>query len=142
MLRTTVVSSLLVAALFATATPPAPAAASCAAGDVTISGATLQSVSADGSLSDVHVAVTVKNGGSALQPSNTLQSVATYQAGNKVGSKGIPPLRPGQVYTFVYSFQRAADAAPRSTRLIFRLVGDNAPGAMCVDAAQRIRLSV
>jgi len=138
MLRTTILSTMLVAATLG----PAHAAASCSPGDITITGATLQSISADGSLSDVHVAVTVKNGGSAQQPGNTLQSVATYQAGNKVGSKGIPPLRPGQAYTFVYTFQRAADAAPRSTTLIFRLVGDNAPGAMCIEAKQRVRVSV
>jgi hypothetical protein len=135
MLRT----ALFAAAFLATAVAPASAACT---GTVSITGATLQSVKPDGSLNDVNVAVTVKNAGSVKQSGNTLQSVEIFQAGLRSGTKGIPPLAPGQAYTFVYTFQRSSEAARGTTRLTFRLVGDNAAGAACVDPNRHYGLSV
>jgi hypothetical protein len=129
--------SFLTAALVCSALVPASAAQP---GQVAITSAALKSTSVSGAIRTVNVAVTVTNHGSAKEPSNVLQSVVTVQDGTKTGTKGIPPLAPGASYTFVYSFQRAVGARPGSTRLTFRLMGDNAPGAAWVDSSSRVRL--
>jgi hypothetical protein len=131
-----VLAALLVAAA------ALPAGAACRPGDVSIVSATPDGARSDGSLDDVRVTVVVRNEGGSVQSGNTLQSVDIYQAGSRVGAKGIPPLRPGQSYAFTYTFQRSPEAAPGTTQLLFRLVGDNPAGAACVNAAQRIRLNV
>ena len=90
----------------------------------------------------VNVAITVENVGTAKQPGNTLQSVEIYQSETKTGTKGIPPLRPGQSYTFVYSFARSSEAAARSTSLRLRFVVASPPGIECVTSNDKFRLNV
>ena len=127
MLRIALIATLA----FSAATSPA-LPATCPA-DVAIDSASLKSVVPNGAIDTVNVSVTVRNRGSAKQPGNTLQSVVIYQSQTKTGTKGIPPLAPGQKYTFVYSFQRSAEAAlarPDFASIWSSRVraGSNAPG--------------
>jgi hypothetical protein len=134
MLRTAVICALVVAAA-------APAGAACPA-DVAIVSASVKSIVPQGAINMINVAITVENVGTAKQPGNTLQSVVIYQSETKTGTKGIPPLRPGQSYTFVYSFARSSEAAPRSTALRLRLVVASPPGIECFSANDKFHLNV
>jgi hypothetical protein len=135
MLRSMLASVLLVAAA------AAPAAARCPA-DVAIVGASLKSIDAAGPIGKVNVAITVRNVGTARQPGNTLQSVQIFQGETKTGTKGIPPLRPGESYTFIYSFPRSVEAARHSTQLALRLVVASPPGIECVSSNDFFKLNV
>jgi len=46
--------------------------------------------------------ISVTNVGSQAQKASTLQSVDIALDGTKNGQKGVPPLRPGQTYSFNY----------------------------------------
>jgi hypothetical protein len=98
----------------------------------------------DGAHNRFSVKVTVTNKGTAGQPSNLLQTVDIVQDQTKVGAKGVPPLKPGQSYSFTYSFVRAFSAAPGTTHLIFRLHVDQPSGSSqdCNLADDRYRLNV
>lgn len=136
MLRIALIATLA----FSAATSPA-LPATCPA-DVAIDSASLKSVVPNGAIDTVNVSVTVRNRGSAKQPGNTLQSVVIYQSQTKTGTKGIPPLAPGQKYTFVYSFQRSAEAALGSTGLRFHLVVASPGGIECAGPDDTKSLSV
>ncbi|MBV9234029.1 MAG: hypothetical protein JO030_08300 [Candidatus Eremiobacteraeota bacterium] len=99
------------AAPAATCSGPNPAIVSAAVGNVTTSG----------TLNTYHITGTVTNLGSQGQPSRTLQFVDIYQYGNKLDSKAVPPLAPGQSYHFTYQWQRNVDARHGSTPLEFRI---------------------
>jgi hypothetical protein len=107
--------------LMAAVLAPLVASASPACADPAITSAT-SSIAAGGSLDVYDVAITVKNLGSAAQPSSLLQSVAVYQDAGKVGQMGISPLRPGASQTVHYRLERAVDARPGSTNLRMVLV--------------------
>jgi hypothetical protein len=64
---------------------------------------------------------TVVNAGSEGHASNVLQFVDIYENGDKLDSRGIPPLKPGQSYTFSYAVMRSADAGKGTGILSFRL---------------------
>ena len=69
-----------------------------------------------------HLSGVVQNVGKAKQASNVLQFVDIDLGGTgKVDSRGIPPLAPGQQYTFGYDFKRSSDAGAGSSRLHFKL---------------------
>lgn len=69
-----------------------------------------------------HLSGVVQNVGKAKQASNVLQFVDIDIGGTgKVDSRGIPPLAPGQKYTFGYDFKRSSDAGDGSSHLHFKL---------------------
>jgi len=132
----------VLAALLVTQAAAAPAAAACAGADPAITSAAALAPEKSGALNNVRVSITVRNLGSQAQPSNTLQSVEILQQGTKVGLKGVPPLAPGKAYTFVYTFQRSSEAAPRSTQLTLHLVVTQPAGADCDTSNDKYKLSV
>ncbi len=79
--------------------------------------------------------ITVRNVGTAAQPSSLLQSVAIYQDGTKVGQLGIRPLKPGASQTVHYRLERAAGARAGSTQLRFRLILSDPHGVPITDCS-------
>ena len=69
-----------------------------------------------------HLRGIVQNVGKAKQASNVLQFVDIDIGGTgKVDSRGVPPLAPGQKYTFGYDFKRSSGAGIGSSHLHFKL---------------------
>ncbi|HTX02642.1 MAG TPA: hypothetical protein VMD07_03090 [Candidatus Acidoferrales bacterium] len=69
-----------------------------------------------------HLTGIVQNVGKVKQASNVLQFVDIDIGGTgKVDSRGVPPLAPGQRYTFGYDFKRSSGAGLGSSRLHFKL---------------------
>ena len=64
---------------------------------------------------------TVTNTGDQKQPSNALQFVDIFTNGQRVNDRGIPPLAPGQSYTFSYVWPRSTDAGNDTTVMRFSL---------------------
>ncbi len=118
-----VLSLLLLVVAFALVRPaPGAAATPCAGADPAIVSARVQSPNSDGRVNRYTLAIRVVNLGRANQPSNVLQSVEIYQNDIKRDTKGLPPLRPGQAYTFTYVFQRSVDAGQGTSTLALKLV--------------------
>ena len=69
----------------------------------TIANAVATQTGNNGNLTTYDVAVTVKNTGSAAEPSSLLQSVEVFQDATKVDQKGTPPLAAGGRATVHYS---------------------------------------
>ena len=115
--------ALLVAANTAVAT------GSCTGADPALVAANVKTVTNTGGVNHYAVAVSVMNRGMANQPSNVLQSVDIFQNGNKVDTKGIPPLKSGQIYKFEFTFMRSADAAEGTTHLKFAIAMHQPSGA-------------
>jgi hypothetical protein len=112
----------ITATLFAALLCPLGAsAASCAGANPAITSVVVKNVSSAGQLNTYHMVGTVTNLGSAGQPSNTLQFVDIYVDGQKHNDRGIPPLAPGQSYTFGFDWSRSSDAGPGSTTVRFRI---------------------
>jgi hypothetical protein len=107
----------------------AVATGTCSGADPAISGANVKSVTNVSGVNNYVVGVSVTNRGNAGQPSNVLQSVDVFQNGNKVDTKGIPPLAAGQLYHFNFSFTRSAGAADGTTRLKFAIAMHQPSGA-------------
>jgi len=108
--------------LFALAlTPAAAPAATCAGANPAITSVVVKNVTTSGQLNTYHIVGTVTNLGSQAQPSNTLQFVDIYAETDRHDDRGIPPLAPGQSYTFRYDWQRSSDAGPGSTTVHFRI---------------------
>jgi hypothetical protein len=100
----------------------APAWAACAGADPAIASVAVKSVAEAGGISNYTLAVTVTNDGSQAQAKDVLQFVDIYQVpGEKLDSKGVPPLRPGQSYTFTYVTMRSAEAGNGTSHLRFQL---------------------
>jgi subtilase family serine protease len=97
------------------------AAPNCNGAYPSIASVVVKGVTASGALNTYHIAGTVTNSGSQPQSNNVLQSVDVYMAGQKLDSKSVPPLAPGQSYTFTYDYQRSKDAGPGSTHLRFQM---------------------
>ncbi len=128
-------SALLVGANTAVAT------GTCSGADPAIVGATVKSVSEVAGVNHYVIGVSVMNHGNAGQPSDVLQSVDVFQNGNKVDTKGIPPLTAGQLYHFNYAFMRSAGAADGTTILKFALdmhKPSGAPNNQDCNAGQRL----
>jgi len=100
----------------------APSAA-CSGPNPGITSVAVKSVTPDGNLNRYELTGTVVNQGDAAQAKDTLQFVDIYlgEAGDKLDAKGIPPLAPGQSYTFSYSFVRSHDAGNGTTKLRFKM---------------------
>lgn len=111
----------MASAVFFVAHAPGLAKPTCAGADPAIVSASVQSTNSDGRVSRYSLAVRVVNLGRAKQPSNLLQSIDVYENGIKLDTKGLPPLRPGQGYTFRYVYQRSTDAGAGTTELHLQL---------------------
>lgn len=102
-------------------TPGTAPAATCAGANPAITGVTVKNVTSSGQLNTYHVVGTVTNLGSQRQPSNTLQFVDIYVDQMKKNERGIPPLAPGQSYTFGFDWPRSSDAGSGTTTVHFRV---------------------
>ena len=119
MFRTTMLT-LLALTLISTGV----ASAACAGADPAITAAFVKSVTSQGGAGSVNrynISGTVSNVGSEGQASNVLQFVDIYENGDKLDSRGVPPLKPGQSYAFSYAVMRSADAGKGTGILTFRL---------------------
>jgi hypothetical protein len=96
-------------------------AVTCSGSDPQIVGLSAKSEGASGSLVRFLITGSVVNRGAAAQASNLLQSVVIYDADDKLDTKSIPPLKPGQSFTFSYDSTRSAEAGAGSTILRFKL---------------------
>lgn len=96
--------------------------AACSGADPAIISVRVASDSLQGGNTIYHLTGIVQNVGKAKQASNVLQFVNVDIGGTgKVDTRGIPPLAPGQRYTFGYDFKRSSDAGTGSSRLHFKL---------------------
>jgi hypothetical protein len=118
-----IATALLVAANTAAAT------GSCTGADPALVGASVKGVTNSGNINHYVVTVSVINRGNANQPSNVLQSVDVFQNGNKVDTKGIPPLKAGQGYKFDFHFMRSAGAPDGTTHFRFAIAMHQPSGA-------------
>jgi hypothetical protein len=101
--------------------PSTAPAAGCAGANPAITSVVVKNVTSVGLLNTYHMAGTVTNLGSQGQPSNTLQFVDIYIDGQKRNDRGIPPLAPGQSYTFGFDWSRSSGAGPGTTTVHFRI---------------------
>ena len=101
-----------------TATAPA---ATCDGVDLAITSVHVKGMSTTGKLNDYTIVGTMQNLGTRAQLGGTIQSVYISQYSIKLDSKGIPPLAPGQSYTFTYVWPRSTDAGKNTSTLDFRL---------------------
>lgn len=112
----------LILGIFALALVPVGAFAQrCLGGNPAITHVEVQSTHVVGQMNQYHLVGTVKNLGTANQPSNTLQFVDIYDAAQKVDAKTIPPLTAGGTFHFTYNWNRALDAGAGSTKFIFKI---------------------
>jgi hypothetical protein len=116
--------------------------ASCA--NPSILSAGVQSVTTNGGLKHYTIAITVQNQGDVRQPSNLLQSVDVFQAGQRVGRIGLQPLGPKQSQKVTYSFDRSEDAGVGTTDLIFTLDfnGRSGNNVDCHAGKEALRITV
>ena len=108
-----------------------PAAASCTGIAPSIAGVHLTGSTMNGTVNVYHFSGRVTNIGSKAEPSNTLQFIDIYEEGVRKDDRGIPPLRPGQSYTFGYDYQRSTDAGAGTSHLRFQLRMRQPAMAMC-----------
>jgi hypothetical protein len=99
----------------------AQASSACNGPDPAIVSVGVKSVSHNGAVNVYHLSGTVTNLGTQRQSSNVLQFVDIYMNDLKVDARGVPPLRPGQSYTFGYDVQRSADSGDGTTLLRFQI---------------------
>jgi hypothetical protein len=117
MIRILTAAALLVLTL----APPPTLAAACAGADPAITSVVVKNVTSNGQVNQYHIVGTVTNLGAAGQPSNTLQFVDIYVDRSKRDDRGVPPLAPGQSYTFGYTWVRSMDAGNGTTTAHFRM---------------------
>ncbi|MGC2633723.1 MAG: CARDB domain-containing protein [Candidatus Cybelea sp.] len=115
-MRTIILTAVLLSQL-----PVNAAAAGCPGADPAITSVRVQNVTANGSANRYTLAGTVTNLGNQRQASNVLQFVDIYQDGTRLEDRGVPPLAPGQSYTFSYVWMRALDAGTNTTTFDFRI---------------------
>jgi hypothetical protein len=89
--------------------------------DPAIVSVAVKGMQSSGGLNHYTLSGKVANMGSTAQASNTLQFVDIYKGSTKLDSRGIPPLRAGQSYTFDYVTDRSAQAGSQTTTLGFRM---------------------
>ncbi|GAC1387859.1 MAG: hypothetical protein NVSMB31_00880 [Vulcanimicrobiaceae bacterium] len=97
------------------------AVASCAGADPAIISVAVKAVSSQGDRNRYELTGKVRNVGRAKQASNVLQFVDVFQTGEKKDAKSIPPLKPGQTFTFTHMIERSRDAGEGTTELTFQL---------------------
>jgi hypothetical protein len=117
------------AALVALALAPAPASAACLGSNPAITHVGVQSKMTRGQATMFHLVGTVTNEGTSGQPPNVLQFVDIWHDGEKMDSRGIPPLPLAGSHSFSYDFVRASDAGAGTTTLIFKI--DVTSGTNC-----------
>jgi hypothetical protein len=101
--------------------PALTAHAACRGSDPQITAVVVKSVETAGNVERFHLSGTVTNKGMAGQASNVLQSVDIFDADDKLDTKSIPPLKPGESFTFTYISTRSAQAGKGTTQLGFQL---------------------
>src|SRR5271166_1332897 len=99
----------------------AQSSAGCAGADPAITSVSVPSTTQSGALNVYHLTATVTNLGKTKQAPDVLQFVDIYYNGDKVDAKGIPPLAPGQHYSFGYDFKRSVDAHEGTSHFRFQL---------------------
>jgi subtilase family serine protease len=111
----------------------AASAVACHGIDLGITSVKVAKVTSNGSLNKYTLVGTVANLGDQRQPSNALQFVDLFTNGQRVEDRGIPPLAPGQSYTFSYIWPRATDAGSNTTvmRFSLRMVPPSAGNSDC-----------
>jgi len=114
-------SASMVAALLLCAQPMPSFAGTCMGADPAVVSVVVAGMRTDGSLNYYTLRAKVVNLGRVGQASNTLQFVDIYKGSMKKDSRGIPPLRAGQSYTFDYVTTRSAEAGSGSSALAFRM---------------------
>ena len=119
---------VLTAALVLACTPAALAASPCTGADPALTSAAVKNVTTDGGINHYTISGVVTNVGTAKQASNVLQFVDIYRDREKMDNIGIPPLKPGQSYTYSWTFDRSTGAGQGTTRLHLRLRMTNPPG--------------
>jgi len=121
---------------------PAPGSAACAGPDPAITSVVVKSVTQAGGMNHYTLVGTVTNAGGQAQANDTLQFVDISQhPGEKLDAKGIPPLRPGESYTFSYETLRATDAGSGTTTLHFQLDERQPAGSDCDTSNDSFTLS-
>jgi hypothetical protein len=128
------------AMLLATLIAQTGSGAPCAGALPAISSVAVERTTQVGELNDYTLRVSVLNRGDLSQAGNVLQSVDIYRDGTKVDQKGVPPLKAGGTYTFLYFFQRNSDAGDGTTTFTFRM--DPRPSNACDSSGDRYDLSV
>jgi CARDB len=108
---------IFVLALF----PVGVSAQRCLGGNPAITHVGVQTVHRMGTMNQYRLVGTVKNLGTANQPSSTLQFVDIYDGAEKVDAKTIPPLTAAGSTTFTYNWSRAYDAGVGSTTFYFKM---------------------
>ena len=93
----------------------------CLGGNPAITHVEVQSTHNMGKMNTYHLVGTVKNMGTANQPSNTLQFVDIYDGAQRVDAKTIPPLTSSGSFTFTYNWNRASDAGAGTTTFEFKI---------------------
>ncbi|HYL28047.1 MAG TPA: hypothetical protein VEW74_09450 [Candidatus Nitrosotalea sp.] len=122
----------LIAPIVALALMPATASAACQGPNPAITHVAVQTHMTRGQATMYHLVGTVTNEGTSGQPSNVLQFVDIWHDGDKLDSRGIPPLPLGGSHNFSYDFIRASDAGAGTTTLVFKI--DITSGSNCSDA--------
>lgn len=101
---------------------PVPAsAASCMGADPAVVSVAVKGMESSGGLNRYTLHAKVANMGNTSQASNTLQFVNIYKGSTKLDSRGVPPLRAGETYSFNYVSDRSAQAGAQTTTLGFRM---------------------
>jgi len=112
----------LILGIFVLALVPAGVSAQlCLGGNPAITHVEVQSTHPMGKVNEYTLAASVRNMGTANQPSNTLQFVDIYNGTQKVDSKGVPPLTASGTYHFTYNWKRASDAGAGTTTFVFKM---------------------
>jgi hypothetical protein len=101
--------------------PALTAQAACHGSDPEITAVVVKSVEPAGNTERFHLSGTVTNMGLTAQASNVLQSVDIFDADDKLDTKSIPPLKPGESFAFTYVSVRSAQAGKGTTQLGFQL---------------------
>jgi hypothetical protein len=101
--------------------PVAAPAQRCLGGNPAITHAEVQSTHNMGKMIQYHLVITVRNLGTANQPSSTLQFVDIYDGAQRVDSKSIPPLTTMATFHATYNWNRASDAGAGSTMFVFKI---------------------
>jgi len=112
---------VMLAALAFLATSSPLLAAQCNGVDLSVGSVAVKSVSASGGVNRYQIAGVVTNIGSSSQEADALQSVDIYQGNEKLDSRGIPPLKARQSYSFSYASMRATEGGAGTTHLRFQL---------------------
>jgi hypothetical protein len=133
MIRTMIVAALLLVSQSAAA----QASTACAGVNLALDPVAVTKMSSNGTLNRYELSGTVTNSGSAAQASDVLQSVDIYARNVKIDTKSIPPLKPGESYTFSYASMRSRDAGDGTTQLAFQLAGGQPAAQDCRDGTSR-----